>query len=61
VAYPASPFVSGTVCFEALQTEHGHRGTERSREFGVGHYYCGPLAAKDSIEIVSTQTTPRLR
>jgi hypothetical protein len=61
VAYPASPFVSGTVCFEALQTEHGHRGTERSRELRVGHYYCGRLAAKDSIEIVSTQTTPRLR
>jgi hypothetical protein len=61
VAYPATPFVSETVCFEALQTERRHGGIMQSRELRVSHYYCERLAAKDSIEMVSAQTMPRLR
>jgi hypothetical protein len=61
VRHAANPFVSETVCLDALQVERGLAGMGRASESQVGLYHCERLAEDDPMEMVSSPTVPRYR
>jgi hypothetical protein len=61
VVIASSPFVSETVCLEALRTERGHMTRIAQSGSQISLYHCERMAENDTIEMVSTPTVPRFR